>query len=76
MCIQQLKEYPLIKPKRGWDSEVVTFFNKHNIDPIVNYEVSDDQAIMALVQANIGINMRQTVLQLSNLMMKLVELLD
>ncbi|MCG7334831.1 LysR substrate-binding domain-containing protein [Sporosarcina sp. ACRSM] len=58
MCIQQLEEFPLIKPKKGWDSEVITFFNKHNIDPNVKYEVSDDQSIIALVQANIGINIR------------------
>ncbi|TQR17923.1 LysR family transcriptional regulator [Psychrobacillus soli] len=58
MRIEQLEEYPLIKPKRGWDSEVITFFSKFKIDPIIKFEISDDQSIIALVQANIGINIR------------------
>lgn len=58
MSIQQLEEYPLIQPKKGWNSEVTTFFSKYNINPIINYQISDDHSIIALVQANIGINIR------------------
>lgn len=58
MKISDLEKYPLIKPKKGWDNEVDDFFNHHKIIPVVNYEVSDDQSILALVQANIGINIR------------------
>ncbi|MFJ5772128.1 LysR family transcriptional regulator [Psychrobacillus sp. NPDC093180] len=58
MSLQQLEKYPIIKPKKGWDSEVITFFNKYKIDPTVKFEISDDQSIIALVQANIGINIR------------------
>ncbi|KXH83906.1 hypothetical protein AU377_03910 [Sporosarcina sp. HYO08] len=58
MRLEQLEMYPLIKPKKGWDHETATFFSEHNINPIVKYEVSDDQSIIALVQANLGINIR------------------
>ncbi|MEN1968711.1 LysR family transcriptional regulator [Lentibacillus sp. N15] len=58
MKIDQLKEFPLIKPKKGWDNEISNFFSKHHINPVVAYEVSDDQSIIALVQDNLGINIR------------------
>lgn len=56
MKIRDLEKHPLIKSKKGWDNEVADFFNQHQIVPVVNYEVSDDQSIIALVKANIGIN--------------------
>lgn len=46
----------MIKSKKGWDNEVADFFNQHQIVPFVNYEVSDDQSVLALVKENIGIN--------------------
>jgi LysR family transcriptional regulator, transcription activator of glutamate synthase operon len=58
MDIGQIDEYPLIKPKIGWDQEISNFFHCHNINPVIEYEVSDDQSIIALVQANLGINIR------------------
>ncbi|WP_085990999.1 LysR family transcriptional regulator [Oceanobacillus senegalensis] len=56
--ISQIEEYPLIKPKTGWDNEISDFFNRNNINPPIAYEVSDDQSIIALVQADLGINIR------------------
>ena len=56
--VKQIEKYPLIKPKAGWDLEVDELFSKHQISPLVAYEVSDDQSIIALVQANLGINIR------------------
>ncbi|RLL43820.1 LysR family transcriptional regulator [Oceanobacillus piezotolerans] len=58
MEISQIENYPLIKPKAGWDSEISNFFSSHNLNPVIAYEVSDDQSILALVQANLGINIR------------------
>ena len=62
--IKQLEEYPVIKPKKGWDYEIETLLKQYEIQPKVEYEISDDQSILALVQANIGINIRpELVLQ-------------
>ncbi len=58
MKVKDIEKYPLIKPKKGWDNEVEDFFNNNQIVPTVKYEVSDDQSILSLVQANIGINIR------------------
>ena len=58
MKISQIGDYPLIKPKVGWDNEISDFFSSHKINPAIAYEVSDDQSIIALVQANLGINIR------------------
>lgn len=58
MKINQIENYPLIKPKADWDNEIKTFFNKHNINPTIAYEASVDQSIIALVKANLGINIR------------------
>ncbi|WP_254780989.1 LysR family transcriptional regulator [Alteribacillus bidgolensis] len=55
---RDLEKHPLIKPKKGWDNEVSDFFSQHQIVPNVKYEISDDHSILALVQANIGINIR------------------
>ncbi|MBP2077056.1 LysR family transcriptional regulator [Oceanobacillus polygoni] len=58
MKISQIGDYPLIKPKADWDNEISDFFSSHKINPAIAYEVSDDQSIIALVQANLGINIR------------------
>ncbi|MGG1247680.1 LysR family transcriptional regulator [Bacillus spizizenii] len=71
----QLEEFPLIKPKKGWDYEVAAFFKEHNIQQKVRYEVSDDQSILALVEANLGINIRpELVLKGSRNNIKAIEL--
>ena len=56
--IDEIENYPLIKPKAEFDNELANFFNSNNIHPSIAYEVSDDQSIIALVQANLGINIR------------------
>src|SRR5699024_5287603 len=58
ITIDQIKQYPLIKPTKGWDYEIMNYFRKNNIKPSIAYEVSDDQSIIALVQAGLGINIR------------------
>jgi DNA-binding transcriptional LysR family regulator len=56
MKVKQLEEHALIKPKKGWDYEISEFFRMHNISPHIKYEISDDLSIIALVQADFGIN--------------------
>ncbi|MEC1262258.1 LysR family transcriptional regulator [Bacillus swezeyi] len=71
----QLEEFPLIKPKKGWDNEVAAFFKEHNIQQKVRYEVSDDHSILALVEANLGINIRpELVLKGARNKIKAIEL--
>ncbi|WP_342387818.1 LysR family transcriptional regulator [Salinicoccus bachuensis] len=58
MPLSEIEKHPLVKPKKGWDNEVADFFNHFNIKPDVKYEVSDDRSILALIQADMGINIR------------------
>ncbi|MCM3570209.1 LysR family transcriptional regulator [Neobacillus mesonae] len=58
ITFQQIEKEPLIMPKAGWDSEIRKFFNDHNIKAAVKFELSDDQAIFAFVQKNLGISIR------------------
>lgn len=48
-------KYPTLFPS-GY--EVKEFFIQNNINPTVKYEISDDQSIIALVKADLGINIR------------------
>jgi DNA-binding transcriptional LysR family regulator len=56
--VNQIDKHPLIKPKKGWDGETAGLFNSYHIHPNIAYEVSDDQSIIALVEADLGINIR------------------
>jgi DNA-binding transcriptional LysR family regulator len=58
ITFKQIEEEPLIMPKEGWDNEVTHIFRKNNIKPNVKFEVSYDQAIIAMVQNNLGISLR------------------
>ncbi|MGM7719497.1 LysR family transcriptional regulator [Metabacillus sp. Hm71] len=58
ISFKQIQEEPLIMPKEGWDHEIKQIFRENNIKPNVKYEVSDDQAIIAMVQNNLGISIR------------------
>ncbi|MFC7393065.1 LysR family transcriptional regulator [Scopulibacillus cellulosilyticus] len=58
IAFKQIQEEPLIMPKEGWDNEIKQIFKENNIKPHVKFEVSDDQAIIAMVQNNLGISVR------------------
>lgn len=58
MKIKDFEKYSIIKPKKGWDNEVSDFLDEYGVEPVVKYEISDDQSILALVAANHGINIR------------------
>lgn len=58
VSINDLFTYDFIKPKKNWDNEINKFFSSHNLEPNIRYEISEDASIMALVEANLGINIR------------------
>jgi DNA-binding transcriptional LysR family regulator len=58
ISFEQIEKEPLIMPKESWDNETRQIFRENNIKPKVKFEVSDDQAIMAMVQNNLGISVR------------------
>jgi DNA-binding transcriptional LysR family regulator len=58
ISFKQIEEEPLIIPKEGWDNEINHIFRENNIKPNVKFELSDDQAIIAMVQNNLGISIR------------------
>ncbi len=58
ISFKQIEAEPLIMPKEGWDNEINQIFGENNIKPNVKYKVSDDQAIIAMVQNNLGISIR------------------
>ncbi|MGG1400087.1 LysR family transcriptional regulator [Bacillus salipaludis] len=58
ISFKQIEAEPLIMPKEGWDNEINQIFRENNIKPNVKFEVSDDQAIMAMVQNNLGVSIR------------------
>ena len=56
--LECLEQYPLIKPKEGWDREINNLFNTYHIRPNNRYLISDDHAIISMVRADLGINIR------------------
>ncbi|MCI2255373.1 LysR family transcriptional regulator [Domibacillus sp. PGB-M46] len=58
ISFKQIEAEPLIMPKKNWGNEIEQIFRKNHIKPNVKFEVSDDQAIIAMVQNNLGISIR------------------
>jgi len=58
ISFKQIQDEPLIMPRSGLDNEIKQIFRENNIKPNIKFEVSDDQAIMAMVQNNLGISIR------------------
>lgn len=58
ISFKQIQSEPLIMPKEGWGNEIKQILRDNNIKPNVKFEVSDDQAILAMVQNNLGISIR------------------
>ncbi|WP_050184037.1 LysR family transcriptional regulator [Domibacillus robiginosus] len=58
ISFKQIETEPLIMPKKSWGNEIEQIFKKNDIKPNVKFEVSDDQAIIAMVQNNLGISIR------------------
>lgn len=58
ISFKQIEAEPLIMPKEGWGNEINQIFKDNNIKPTIKFEVSDDQTIISMVQANLGISIR------------------
>ncbi|WP_338448977.1 LysR family transcriptional regulator [Niallia oryzisoli] len=54
--LNQLNDESFIMPKSSIDKDVRKIFKKHNIKPVIKYEISEDQAIIAMVQNGLGIS--------------------
>lgn len=53
---KSLGNEPFIMPKSTIDNDVRRILKKHNINPHVQYEIAEDQAIISMVQNGLGIS--------------------
>lgn len=53
---KSLDKEPFIMPKSTIDNDVRRILKKHNINPHVQYEIAEDQAIISMVQNGLGIS--------------------
>lgn len=52
----QIREEPIIKSKKGSDNDLIRILKENNVAPKVKFELSDDQAIISMVENGIGIS--------------------
>ncbi|MED4731883.1 LysR family transcriptional regulator substrate-binding protein [Aneurinibacillus migulanus] len=53
---EQIKNEMFIMPKSNIDKDVRKILKNNNVTPEIQYEVEEDQAIIAMVQNNLGIS--------------------
>lgn len=56
LSLHQLKNEPFIMPKSSIDNDVRRILTAHKVKPNVLYETSEDQAIISMVQNQLGIS--------------------
>lgn len=56
ITFSQLREERLIVPKTNIDTDVRKLLKKYKITPSIHYELEEDQAIIAMVENNLGIS--------------------
>lgn len=56
ISFEQIKEEPIIKSKKGSDNDLVRILKEHHVTPKIRFELSDDQAIISMVENGIGIS--------------------
>lgn len=56
ITFDELKETQLIMPRTNIDKDVRNIFKMNKITPSIKYEMAEDQAIIAMVQNNLGIS--------------------
>jgi DNA-binding transcriptional LysR family regulator len=54
--IEEIASESFIMPKAGCQTLVKELFKEKKITPNINYEISDNHAIIAMVQENLGIS--------------------
>ena len=56
LVLKRIKEEPLIKSRKGSDNDLIRIFKENNVTPNIKYELSDDQAIISMVEHGMGIS--------------------
>ncbi|MBM4765277.1 LysR family transcriptional regulator [Bacillus sp. B15-48] len=56
ISFEMIKEEPLIKSKKGSDNDLIRILKENNASLNIKYELSDDQAIISMVENNMGIS--------------------
>lgn len=56
ISFEQLKEEPIIKAKKGSDNDLIRILKENNGTLKIKFELSDDQAIISMVENGIGIS--------------------
>ena len=53
---ESIQDEPLIKSKKGSDNDLIRILKEHNITPNIKFELTDDQAIISMVENGLGIS--------------------
>lgn len=56
ILFSQIENEPFIMPKSNIDNDVRRIFKAYKVKPKIQYEISEDQAIISMVQNNLGIS--------------------
>ena len=56
ISFEMIKEEPLIKSKKGSDNDLIRILKENNVTPNIKFELSDDQAIISMVENGMGIS--------------------
>ncbi|SNZ17572.1 DNA-binding transcriptional regulator, LysR family [Terribacillus aidingensis] len=66
LSFHEIEKEPLIMPSESWDNDIGLLFAENQKNLTIKFRVSDDQAIFAMVENNLGISIRPE-LTLANL---------
>jgi DNA-binding transcriptional LysR family regulator len=55
-AIEQIAAEPFILPKKGCDLHIKKLFREKNVQPNIRFEMENDEAIVAMVRAGLGIS--------------------
>ena len=56
ISFEMIKDESLIKSKKGSDNDLIRIFKENNVKPNIKFELSDDQAIISMVENGMGIS--------------------
>ncbi|MFJ7970885.1 LysR family transcriptional regulator [Psychrobacillus sp. NPDC096389] len=56
ISFEMIKEEPLIKSKKGSDNDLLRILKESKITPFIKFELTDDQAIISMVENGMGIS--------------------
>ncbi|MFJ7977019.1 LysR family transcriptional regulator [Peribacillus sp. JNUCC 23] len=66
ITFNQIENEPFIIPKEGGDTDVTRIFKEHTIKPAIKYELYEDNAIISMVENNLGISILSEMVALNN----------